>query len=166
MQQTQRQAEHVVTCVIIALIVEIDLSRRSFVGRDDSGDVYFGDTVILATGAQARWLGLPSEEIYLGFGVSVCATCDGFVFRGKKVVVVGGGNMAVEEATAGDLAVWSVSLRRSNGSCEKKANETPPGFWWRPLSQEVDRRPGDLQRLARLPSRASPAFRRVPLSRA
>jgi thioredoxin reductase (NADPH) len=98
MEQMQRQAEHVGTRVIIDMIVEIDLRRRPFVAKGDSGDVYIGDTVILATGAQARWLGLPSEEAFRGFGVSACATCDGFFFRGKEVVVVGGGNTAVEEA--------------------------------------------------------------------
>jgi thioredoxin reductase (NADPH) len=98
MEQMRRQAEHVGTRVIIDLIVEIDLGHRPFVATGDSGDLYIGDTVIIATGAQARWLGLPSEEIFRGFGVSACATCDGFFFRGKDVVVVGGGNTAVEEA--------------------------------------------------------------------
>jgi thioredoxin reductase (NADPH) len=98
MEQMQRQAEHVGTRVILDMVVEIDLSRRPFVAKGDSGDVYIGDTVIIATGAQARWLGLPSEETFRGFGVSACATCDGFFFRGKDVVVVGGGNTAVEEA--------------------------------------------------------------------
>jgi thioredoxin reductase (NADPH) len=98
MEQMRQQAEHVGTRVIIDLIVEIDLGHRPFVATGDSGDLYIGDTVIIATGAQARWLGLPSEEIFRGFGVSACATCDGFFFRGKDVVVVGGGNTAVEEA--------------------------------------------------------------------
>ena len=98
MEQIQRQAEHVGTRIIIDMVVEIDLSRRPFVAKGDSGDAYAGDAVIIATGAQARWLGLPSEEIFRGFGVSACATCDGFFFRGKDVVVVGGGNTAVEEA--------------------------------------------------------------------
>jgi thioredoxin reductase (NADPH) len=98
MEQMRQQAEHVGTRVIIDLIVEIDLRQRPFVATGDSGDLYIGDTVIVATGAQARWLGLPSEEIFRGFGVSACATCDGFFFRGKDVVVVGGGNTAVEEA--------------------------------------------------------------------
>ena len=98
MEQIQRQAEHVGTRIIVDMVVEIDLSRRPFVAKGDSGDVYAGDAVIIATGAQARWLGLPSEEIFRGFGVSACATCDGFFFRGKDVVVVGGGNTAVEEA--------------------------------------------------------------------
>ena len=98
MEQMQRQAEHVGTRMIVDMVVEIDLSRRPFVAKGDTGDFYTGDTVIIATGAQARWLGLPSEEIFRGFGVSACATCDGFFFRGKDVVVVGGGNTAVEEA--------------------------------------------------------------------
>jgi thioredoxin reductase (NADPH) len=98
MGQMRQQAEHVGTRVIVDLIVEIDLAHRPFVATGDSGDLYIGDTVIIATGAQARWLGLPSEEIFRGFGVSACATCDGFFFRGKDVVVVGGGNTAVEEA--------------------------------------------------------------------
>jgi thioredoxin reductase (NADPH) len=98
MEQMRQQAEHVGTRVIVDLIVEIDLGHRPFVATGDSGDLYIGDTVIIATGAQARWLGLPSEEIFRGFGVSACATCDGFFFRGKDVVVVGGGNTAVEEA--------------------------------------------------------------------
>jgi len=98
MEQMQRQAEHVGTRVILDMIAEIDLGHRPFVATGDSGDLYVGETVIIATGAQARWLGLPSEEIFRGFGVSACATCDGFFFRGKDVVVVGGGNAAVEEA--------------------------------------------------------------------
>ena len=98
MEQMRQQAEHVGTRMILDLIVKIDLASRPFVATGDSGNVYSGDTVIIATGAQARWLGLPSEEVFRGFGVSACATCDGFFFRGKDVVVVGGGNTAVEEA--------------------------------------------------------------------
>jgi thioredoxin reductase (NADPH) len=98
MEQMRQQAEHVGTRVILDLIVSVDFARRPFVAIGDSGDRYLGDTVIVATGAQARWLGLPSEEIFRGFGLSACATCDGFFFRGKDVVVVGGGNTAVEEA--------------------------------------------------------------------
>jgi len=98
MEQMQKQAEHVGTRVVLDLITEIDLRHRPFVATGDSGNVYIGETVVLATGAQARWLGLPSEEVFRGFGVSACATCDGFFFRGKDVVVVGGGNTAVEEA--------------------------------------------------------------------
>ena len=98
MEQMRQQAEHVGTRMILDLIVAIDLACRPFVATGDSGDLYMGDTVIIATGAQARWLGLPSEEVFRGFGVSACATCDGFFFRGKDVVVVGGGNTAAEEA--------------------------------------------------------------------
>ncbi|MGH7040009.1 MAG: thioredoxin-disulfide reductase [Stellaceae bacterium] len=98
MEEMQRQAEHVGARIVADIVTAIDLGRRPFVATGDSGDRYVGDSVIIATGAQARWLGLPSEETYRGFGVSACATCDGFFFRGKEVVVVGGGNTAVEEA--------------------------------------------------------------------
>jgi thioredoxin reductase (NADPH) len=98
MEQMQAQAEHVGTRIQQDLIMEVDFSRRPFRCVGDSGDVYLADTVIIATGAQARWLGLPSEKQYQGAGVSACATCDGFFYRGKRVAVVGGGNTAVEEA--------------------------------------------------------------------
>ncbi|HUI34427.1 MAG TPA: thioredoxin-disulfide reductase [Stellaceae bacterium] len=98
MEQMQAQAEHVGTKIVLDLAVKLDLARRPFHVTGDSGDTYSSDTIILATGAQARWLGIPSEETYRGFGVSACATCDGFFFRDKEVVVVGGGNTAVEEA--------------------------------------------------------------------
>jgi thioredoxin reductase (NADPH) len=98
MEQMQAQAEHVGTKIILDLAVTLDLARRPFVVSGDSGDTYTADSLILATGAQARWLGLPSEEAYRGFGVSACATCDGFFFRDREVVVIGGGNTAVEEA--------------------------------------------------------------------
>ena len=98
MQQMKGQAEHVGTRLIGDLIVEVDLDERPFRCTGDSGAVYSGDTLIIATGAQARWLGLPGETKYRGFGVSACATCDGFFYRGKEVCVVGGGNTAVEEA--------------------------------------------------------------------
>ncbi|MSO85423.1 MAG: thioredoxin-disulfide reductase [Rhodospirillales bacterium] len=98
MEQMQKQAEHVGTRFVSDQIVAADLSRRPFACTGDSGDVYTGDALIVATGASARWLGIPGEEALRGFGVSACATCDGFFFRGKKVAVVGGGNTAVEEA--------------------------------------------------------------------
>src|SRR5205814_4452869 len=98
MEQMQAQAEHVGTKVILDEIAALDLGRRPFVATGDSGDLYLGGTVIICTGAQARWLGLPSEAAFRGFGVSACATCDGFFFRDKEVIVVGGGNTAVEEA--------------------------------------------------------------------
>ncbi|MEE9139551.1 MAG: thioredoxin-disulfide reductase [Alphaproteobacteria bacterium] len=98
MEQMRQQAEKVGTRIVNDVIVEADLSRRPFACTGDSGDVYTGDTLIICTGAQARWLGLESEEKFKGFGVSACATCDGFFFRDKEVAVVGGGNTAVEEA--------------------------------------------------------------------
>ena len=98
MEQMRAQAEHVGTEIVLDLAVRLDLARRPFVATADSGAIFTADTVILATGAQARWLGLPSEETYRGFGVSACATCDGFFFRDQDVVIVGGGNTAVEEA--------------------------------------------------------------------
>lgn len=98
MQQMEAQAAHVGTEIVTDIVTEIDFSARPFVCQTDSGTRYSGDTLILATGAQARWLGLPSEQAFQGFGVSACATCDGFFYRGKEVLVVGGGNTAVEEA--------------------------------------------------------------------
>ena len=98
MEQMYRQAENVGTTMIHDLIAEVDLSRRPFRCTGDGGDLYVADTIIVSTGAQARWLGLDSEAAFQGFGVSACATCDGFFFRGKDVAVVGGGNTAVEEA--------------------------------------------------------------------
>jgi thioredoxin reductase (NADPH) len=94
----EAQARHVGTEIFHDLIMEVDFSQRPFRCVGDSGDVWLADTVIIATGAQARWLGLPSEKTYQGAGVSACATCDGFFYRGRNVAVVGGGNSAVEEA--------------------------------------------------------------------
>ena len=98
MEQMQGQAAAVGTKMHTDLITKVDFSERPFRCVGDTGDIYFADTVIIATGAQARWLGLPTEEKFMGFGVSACATCDGFFYRGKEVAVVGGGNTAVEEA--------------------------------------------------------------------
>jgi len=98
MEQMQKQAEHVGTTLFYDMIVSVDLSKRPFTCIGDSGDTYVADALAICTGAQARWLGLPSEELLRGKGVSACATCDGFFFRGKEVAVVGGGNTAVEEA--------------------------------------------------------------------
>jgi thioredoxin reductase (NADPH) len=98
MEQMEAQARHVGVDLRNDLITEVDLARRPFRAVGDSGAVYTGDTLIIATGAQARWLGLPSERHFQGYGVSACATCDGFFYRGKEVAIVGGGNTAVEEA--------------------------------------------------------------------
>ena len=98
MDQMKAQAEHVGTKIVNDIITHVDFDRRPFVLTGDSGDTYTADSLIIATGAQAKWLGIPSEQKFQGFGVSACATCDGFFYRGKQVLVVGGGNTAVEEA--------------------------------------------------------------------
>ena len=98
MEQMEAQARHVGTVIQQDIITEVDFSHRPFRCLSDSGDVYTADSVIISTGAQARWLGLESEEALQGRGVSACATCDGFFYRGKEVAVIGGGNTAVEEA--------------------------------------------------------------------
>jgi thioredoxin reductase (NADPH) len=98
MEQMQKQAEHVGTRMVGDHVGKVDLSHRPFRLECDSGDIYLADSLILATGAQARWLDLPSEQKFRGYGVSACATCDGFFYRGKEVLVIGGGNTAVEEA--------------------------------------------------------------------
>ena len=98
MEQMEAQAKHCGTEIISDMIASVDFSRAPYRCVADSGDVFLADSVVLATGAKARWLGLESEQTFSGFGVSACATCDGFFFRGKPVAVVGGGNTAVEEA--------------------------------------------------------------------
>jgi thioredoxin reductase (NADPH) len=98
MEQMEKQAENVGTKIIHDTIESVDLSKRPFVAKGDSGDEYIGQTLVIATGASARWLGAPGEEKYQNFGVSACATCDGAFFRNQEVAVIGGGNTAVEEA--------------------------------------------------------------------
>ncbi len=98
MEQMEKQAEHVGTRIVTDHVIKVDLSQRPFRLECDSGDIYLADALVVATGAQARWLELPSEQKFKGYGVSACATCDGFFYRGKEVIVVGGGNTAVEEA--------------------------------------------------------------------
>jgi len=98
MEQMQKQAEHVGTKLVTDHVSKVDLAHRPFRIECDSGERYHADSVIIATGAQARWLELPSEQKFKGYGVSACATCDGFFYRDKEVVVIGGGNTAVEEA--------------------------------------------------------------------
>jgi thioredoxin reductase (NADPH) len=98
MEQMQKQAEHVGTKIVTDHVHDLDLTQRPFRLTCDSGEIYLADAVVLATGAQARWLDLPSEQKFKGYGVSACATCDGFFYKNKEVIVIGGGNTAVEEA--------------------------------------------------------------------
>lgn len=120
-EQMRAQAEHVGTRFASDLIVTADLSQRPFKMTGDNGDVYFCDALVIATGAQAKWLGIPGEQKFQGFGVSACATCDGFFFRGKEVAVIGGGNSAVEEALylAGLASKVTVIHRRDSFRAEK-----------------------------------------------
>ena len=98
MEQMEQQAKNVGTNIVNDMITKVDFSKKPFSANSESGTVYTADAVIISTGAQARWLGLPSEEKFQGYGVSACATCDGFFFKEKEVAVIGGGNSAVEEA--------------------------------------------------------------------
>ncbi|MCR4282268.1 MAG: thioredoxin-disulfide reductase [Bauldia sp.] len=98
MEQMKAQAEHVGTRIVSDHVMSVDLSRRPFVLNGDSGETYTCDALIVATGAEAKWLNLPSEQTFRGYGVSACATCDGFFYKNREVVVIGGGNTAVEEA--------------------------------------------------------------------
>jgi thioredoxin reductase (NADPH) len=125
MDQMRAQAEHVGTELVNDIVLTADLSQRPFRITCDSGEVWLAETLIIATGAQARWLGLESEARFQGFGVSACATCDGFFYRGKAVVVVGGGNTAVEEALFLTNFASSVTLvhRRDELRAEKILQE-------------------------------------------
>ncbi len=121
MEQMEAQAAHVGTEIISDIITDADLKATPFSFKGDSGGTYTADTVIIATGAQAKWLGLDSEDKFQGFGVSACATCDGFFYRDKKVLVVGGGNTAVEEALFLTNFASEVTMihRRDTLRCEK-----------------------------------------------
>jgi thioredoxin reductase (NADPH) len=121
MEQMEKQAAHVGTRIVGDHVTKVDLSQRPFRLECDSGDVYLAEALVLATGAQARWLDLPSEQKFRGYGVSACATCDGFFYRGKDVVVIGGGNTAVEEALflTNFAAHVTVVHRRSSFRAEK-----------------------------------------------
>jgi thioredoxin reductase (NADPH) len=125
MEQMRLQAEHVGTRMVSDTIVKVEFGRHPFLLTGDSGDTFAADSVIIATGAQAKWLGLPSEAMFQGYGVSACATCDGFFFRGKEVVVVGGGNTAVEEALylANLASKVTVVHRRSSFRAERILQE-------------------------------------------
>ena len=116
MEQMEKQARHVGTQMIEDTVVAVDLSKRPFEAVGDSGDIFVGDALIVATGARARWLGLASEEKFKGFGVSACATCDGFFYKNREVVVVGGGNTAVEESLYLANFVSKVTLIHRRGS--------------------------------------------------
>ena len=125
MEQMKAQAEHVGARIEGEHVAALELGRRPFLIRCDSGRTLAAEAIILATGAKAKWLGLPSEDQYKGFGVSACATCDGFFFRGKSVVVVGGGNSAVEEALylSNIAAHVTVVHRRDSFRAEKILSE-------------------------------------------
>lgn len=125
MEQMEKQAAHVGTQIMQDTIKEVNLSKRPFVAVGESGDTYIADTLIIATGATARWLGTPSERKFQGFGISACATCDGFFFKNKEVVVIGGGNSAVEEALYLTNIVSKVTLvhRRDTLRAEKIGQE-------------------------------------------
>ena len=125
MEQMKAQAEHVGTQLITDMIVDVDFSKRPFTAKGDSGTTYTAETVIICTGAKARWLGLESEPTYRGYGVSACATCDGFFYRGKEVAVIGGGNSAVEEALFLTQFASKVTLihRRDSLRAEKIAQD-------------------------------------------
>jgi thioredoxin reductase (NADPH) len=125
MQQMRAQAEHVGTEIVSDYITDVDFSRRPFTLKGDSGEVYEAESVIISTGAQARWLGLESEQKFQGYGVSACATCDGFFYKGKQVLVVGGGNTAVEEALflTNFAAKVTVIHRRDHFRAEKILQE-------------------------------------------
>ena len=125
MEQMLAQATHVGAEIVNDLVTEVDLSRRPFTARTDSGTVWTADTLIIATGAKAKWLGIESEQHFQGFGVSACATCDGFFYRNKDVIVVGGGNSAVEEALYLSHIARSVTVvhRRDSFRSEKILQE-------------------------------------------
>jgi thioredoxin reductase (NADPH) len=125
MEQMQKQAAHMGTNLVTDHVLKADLSQRPFRLECDSGDVYMADALIMATGAQARWLDHPSEQKFKGYGVSACATCDGFFYRGKEVMVIGGGNTAVEEALflTNFAAKVTVVHRRDHFRAEKILQE-------------------------------------------
>lgn len=125
MEQMKAQAEHVGTQMVHDYIIDVDFSKRPFVCKADSGTTYIAETVIICTGAKARWLGLPEEKDFMGLGVSACATCDGFFYRNKEVAVIGGGNSAVEEALFLTNFCSKVTLihRRDSLKAEKIAQD-------------------------------------------
>ncbi len=125
MDEMKKQAEAVGTVFINDVITKVDTSKKPFESKSENGDIFRSETIIIATGAQARWLKIPNEEKFRGFGISACATCDGFFYKDKKVAVVGGGNAAVEEALFLTKFASSVTLihRRDNLRAEKMLQE-------------------------------------------
>jgi thioredoxin reductase (NADPH) len=125
MEQMLQQAKHVGAEIVNDIVTEVEMNQRPFVARTDSGQVWTADTLIIATGAKAKWLGIDSEQTFQGFGVSACATCDGFFYRNKDVIVVGGGNSAVEEALYLSNIAKSVTVvhRRDSFRSEKILQE-------------------------------------------
>ena len=149
MEEMARQAENVGTEIVNDIVVGVDLDVRPFVARGDLGTVYTADALIVATGAQAKWLGIPSERTFMGFGVSACATCDGFFYRGKDVAVVGGGNSAVEEALYLSNIAASVTVihRRGEFRAERILRERLMAkdnvrVVWDTVVDEITGRPG------------------------
>jgi hypothetical protein len=137
MEQMLKQAEHVGAEIVNDLVTEVEITDRPFTVKTDSGAVWTCDALIIATGAQAKWLGIPTEKEFMGFGVSACATCDGFFYRGKNVIVVGGGNSAVEEAlylsnlaakvTVSIAATNSAPKRSCSSACSTRTISTSSG---------------------------------------
>ena len=125
MDEMKKQAEAVGTVFVNDVITKVDTSKKPFESKSENGDIFRSETIIIATGAQARWLKIPNEEKFRGFGISACATCDGFFYKDKKVAVVGGGNAAVEEALFLTKFASSVTLihRRDNLRAEKMLQE-------------------------------------------
>ena len=149
MEEMAKQAANVGAEIVSDIIVGVDLDVRPFVARGDSGTVYTADALIVATGAQAKWLGIPSERTFMGFGVSACATCDGFFYRGKDVAVIGGGNTAVEEALYLANLARSVTVihRRSEFRAERILRERLAAkenvrVVWDSVVDEISGRPG------------------------
>ena len=149
MEEMLKQAMHVGTEVVNDIVTEVDINVRPFRVKTDSGQSYTTDSLIVATGAQAKWLGIPTEETYKGFGVSACATCDGFFYRGKDVAVVGGGNSAVEEALYLSHLAKSVTVvhRRNDFRAERilrerLAKKENVRVIWDTVVDEITGRPG------------------------
>jgi thioredoxin reductase (NADPH) len=149
MEQMLRQAQHVGAQIVNDIVTAVDVNVRPFRIETDSGTVYTADAVIISTGAQAKWLGIPSEATYMGFGVSACATCDGFFYRGKDVAVIGGGNSAVEEALYLSHLARSVTVihRRNDFRAERILRERllkkeNVRVIWDTVVDEITGRPG------------------------